>query len=64
MDVNAILKGYRVCESHMRTRAGQKSKMSISFISSQICIEMQIRNFVILGPKKFGITSTARKQCT
>ena len=64
MDVNVILKGYQVCESHTRTGAGQKSKFSISFIYSQICIEMQIRNFVILGPKRFGITSTARKQCT
>ena len=56
--------GDQVCESHIRTGAGQKSKISISFISSQICIEMQIRNSVILEPKKFGITSTARKQCT
>ena len=51
MDVNVILKGYQVCESHTRTGAGQKSKFSISFIYSQICIEMQIRNFVVLGPE-------------
>ena len=29
----------------------------MSFISSQICIEMQIRNFVILGPKALATLS-------